>query len=176
MNRSPSALAEPPALPWLYPYRDDPRSTRLGQPVFRAFVPVSFATVNADLPVTFFGLVDTGADAILASDIVADRLGLDLTDHEGETTHAVGGQRVVARSEAVAVRLHQQEDNFEDIRAWEAPVGFIEGWHNPSLVLLGSIGFLDQWTATASRHAQTVAIEHRDAFDARFGIALTPSG
>lgn len=39
MSRSTSALAEPKT-PWLYPYREDPQQTRLGQPVFRPFVPV----------------------------------------------------------------------------------------------------------------------------------------
>ena len=39
-------------------------------------------------------------------------------------------------------------------------------------VLLGSVGFLDQFTVTASRFAQAVAIEDRDAFDERFGPVL----
>ena len=39
-----------------------------------------------------------------------------------------------------------------------------------SLVLLGSIGFLDRFTVTASRFAQAVAVEDQDAFDRRFGI------
>lgn len=32
--------------PWLYPYREDAQSTRLGEPVFRPFVQVSLATVS----------------------------------------------------------------------------------------------------------------------------------
>ncbi len=40
-SRSTSALAESQSLPWLYPYREDPQSTRLGEPVFRPFVYVS---------------------------------------------------------------------------------------------------------------------------------------
>jgi hypothetical protein len=35
------------------------------------------------------GLVNTGADAVLASDLPG---GIDLTDNEGETPHAVGGR------------------------------------------------------------------------------------
>jgi hypothetical protein len=30
-------------LPWLYSYREDPYSTRLGEPVFRPFVEISLA-------------------------------------------------------------------------------------------------------------------------------------
>lgn len=37
----------------------------------------------------------------------------------------------------------------------------------------GSVGFLDRWTVTASRFAQAVAIEERDAFDKRFGTVLS---
>ena len=37
-------------------------------------------------------------------------------------------------------------------------------------VLLGSVGFLDRFTVTASRFAQAIAVEGRDAFDERFGI------
>jgi hypothetical protein len=42
--------------------------------------------------------------------------------------------------------------------------------HSDGLVLLGSVGFLDRFTVTASRFAQAVAVEGREAFDDRFGI------
>jgi hypothetical protein len=42
------------------------------------------------------------------------------------------------------------------------------------LILLGSIGFLDRFTITASRFAQAVAVEDRDAFDERFGPPSAP--
>jgi hypothetical protein len=67
-------LAERHPLPWLYPYREDPQHTRLGQPVFRPFVPVSLAIAGASTP-ELEGLVDTGADGVLASDLLADALG-----------------------------------------------------------------------------------------------------
>ena len=85
-------MAEPKT-PWLYPYREDPQQTRLGQPVFRPFVPVSLATEGASTP-ELEGLIDTGADPILASDLLADELGLDLADNEGEELPAVGGRTV----------------------------------------------------------------------------------
>ncbi len=118
-------MAEPKT-PWLYPYREDPQQTRLGQPVFRPFVPVSLAVEGASTP-ELEGLIDTGADAILASDLLADELGLDLGDNEGKELHAVGGRTVVARynvgfldhftvtasrfSQAVAV---EDRDGFDD--------------------------------------------------------------
>ena len=116
------------------------------------------------------GLIDTGSDAILASDLVADYIGLDLDDHEGETIHAVAGAIVTARYKTVALRLHQPDGDSEAFHEWEAPVGFIGGWKNPSLLLLGSVGFLDRWTVTVSRFSQALAIEGVDVLDRRFGL------
>lgn len=118
------------------------------------------------------GLVDTGADAVLASDLLADQLELDLDDHDGETSHAIGGRTVTARYKTVELRLHPADPTTSDYRRWHAQVGFIAGWHSYSFVLLGSVGFLDQWTVTASRFAQAVAIDAREAFDERFGILI----
>lgn len=172
-NRSTLALADPGQLPWVYPYREDPQSTRLGQPVFRPFVLISLADADRSTAV-LDGLIDTGADAILASDLLAEQLELDLEDHDGETTHAVGGRTVTARYKTVELRLHPADPTGSRYLRWRAQVGFIGGWHSYSFVLLGSVGFLDQWTVTASRFAQAVAIEARDAFDERFGILTAP--
>ena len=109
-----SALAELGQRPWLYPYREDPQHTRLGQPVFRPFEQVSLA-------------------------------------NGGTSTTMLDGE------------VHKH-------REWSAQVGFVENWHSYSLVLLGSVGFLDRFTVTASRFAQAVAVEDQDAFDRRFGI------
>lgn len=59
-------MADPPRLPWLYPYQEDPSSLRLGEPLYRPFVPIALA--NGD-QTTFqlTGLIDTGADSVLAS-------------------------------------------------------------------------------------------------------------
>jgi hypothetical protein len=162
-------LAEPET-PWLYPYREDPQQTRLGQPVYRPFVPVSLAVEGASTP-ELEGLIDTGADAILASDLLADELGLDLDDNEGEELHAVGGRRVTARYKTISLRLHHHDESGAEFQ-WEAPVGFVDGWHSFGLVLLGSVGFLDHFTVTANRFSQAVAVESRDRFDDRFGVVL----
>lgn len=157
---------------WLYPYKEDPSSLRLGGPLYRPFVPIALA--NGD-QVTFqlTGLIDTGADSVLASDYLADQLGVDLDDHEGETTLGVGGHVVAVRYKTVSLRLYPKgEDDVYIDRSkigQQAPVGFIPNWHSYGFVLLGSVGFLDQFTVTASRFAQAVAVEDRDAFDERFG-------
>ena len=137
--------------------------------MFRPFVPVSLAVAGASTP-ELEGLIDTGADGVLASDLLAEELGIDLSEHEGEATHAVGGRTVIARYKTVALRLHHHDAGPEELRQWETLVGFVEGWHSFGLVLLGSVGFLDRWTVTASRFAQAIAVEDRNAFDNRFGI------
>jgi hypothetical protein len=68
------------------------------------------------------------------------------------------------------MRLHPRDGDVNEHREWSAQVGFVENWHSYSLVLLGSVGFLDSFTVTASRFAQAVAVEDQDAFDRRFGI------
>lgn len=170
-SRSTSALADRP-LPWLYAYREDAQSTRLDGPVFRPFVPVSLVHGNQSTwPLT--GLIDTGADSVLASNLLADQLEVDLDDHDGEATHAVGGRVVKARYKTIGLRLHPSDAEETEYVEWKAQVGFIEGWHSDGLVLLGSVGFLDCFTVTASRFAQAVAVEDRDIFDRRFGVVHT---
>lgn len=167
------ALADPGPLPWVYPYREDPQSPRLGLPVFRPFVQISLAAADRTTAV-LDGLIDTGADAILTSDLLTDHLEPDLEDNYRETVHAAGRRTVTALYKTVELRLHPADPTASYFLQWQAQVGFIGGWHGCSFVLLGGVGFLDQWTVTASRFAQAVAIEPRDAFDERFGILTAP--
>jgi hypothetical protein len=134
---------------------------------------VPIALANGD-QATFqlTGLIDTGADSILASDYLAEQLGVGLDDHEGETTLGVGGHVAVVRYKTISLRLYPEGEDDLYIE-WQAPVGFIPNWHSYGFVLLGSVGFLDQFTVTASRFAQAVAVEERDAFDERFGPVLS---
>lgn len=167
-----SEWAEPESqrrLPWLYPYREDAQSTRLGEPVFRPFVQVSLANGERSTS-QLTGLVDTGADAVLASNLLSVELDVDLTDNEGESEHAVGGRTHTARYKTVALRLHPPDGAEDPYLQWSVKIGFVEDWHSDGLVLLGSVGFLDRFTVTASRFAQAVAIEEREAFDNRFGV------
>jgi hypothetical protein len=157
----------------IYSYTEETEVRRLDRPVLRPLVPVSFA-VGDRFTAHLDGLVDTGADAVLASDLLAEDLGVDLSENEGETTHAVGGRVLMARYKTVRLRLHPYDDLEGAIhREWPAQVGFVAGWHDYGFVLLGSIGFLDRVTVTASRFAQAVAVEHRDAFDQRFDTGLS---
>jgi len=69
--------------PWLYPYREDPPADALGAAGVSALRARLACHGHASTP-ELEGLIDTGADAILASDLLADELGLDLGENEGE--------------------------------------------------------------------------------------------
>jgi hypothetical protein len=164
-------LPETPPLPWLYAYREEGRSTRLGHPILRPFVQVSLVHRNQSTS-QLSGLIDTGADAILASDLLTVELEIDLTENEGEATHAVGGKVLETRYKTIDLRLHPSDAAQDSYIQWQAQVGFVKGWHSDGLVLLGNVGVLDEFTITASRFAQAVAVENRDTFDERFGTVL----
>jgi len=167
-----SALPEHPPLPWLYAYREDRQSTRLDQTILRPFVLVSLVHGGQSTS-QLSGLVDTGADAILASDLLTVELDIDLTENEGEATHAVGGKVLETRYKTIDLRLYPSDGAEDTYIQWQAQVGFVKGWHSDGLVLLGSVGFLDRFTITASRYAQAVAVEDRDTLDERFGTVLS---
>lgn len=106
-------MPEKQPLPWLYSYVEDAHSTRLGQPILRPFVLVSL--VHADQSTSLLeGLIDTGADAILASDLLTVELEIDLTENESEATHAVGGKVLETRYKTIDLRLHPT-DAAEDV-------------------------------------------------------------
>ncbi len=122
------------------------------------------------------GLIDTGADAVLASNLLTVELGIDLAENEGESQHAVGGRTLTARYKTISLRLHPADGAQEQYLEWRAKIGFVEDWHSDGLVLLGCVGFLDRFTVTARRFAEAVAIESRDTFDQRFGVVEVSEG
>jgi hypothetical protein len=138
----------------------------------RPFVPISLVHGDQSTP-KLTGLIDTGADAILASDLLAVELDIDLADNEGEATHAVGGKVLETRYKTIELRLYPSDGAEDSYIQWRAQVGFVKDWHSDGLALLGSVGFLDQFTVTASRYAQAVAVENHDTFDKRFGVVLS---
>jgi hypothetical protein len=150
--------AQPPQ-PWLYPYREDPRETRLsGEPVFRPFVCVSLAN-GEEHTALLDGLVATAASGVYASAELAEALGIDLSDHEGEVEAVVNGsdRTVTVRYKTLTLRLHPSDGSEDVYRQWQTKVGFIENWHR--YVVLGNVGFLDRFRVTFGGSSKAVAIE-----------------
>jgi hypothetical protein len=162
--------AQPPQ-PWLYPYREDPRETRLdGKPVFRPFVRVSLAD-GAHHTQVLDGLVATAASGVFASAELAGQLGIDLSDHEGEVEAVVNGsdRTVTVRYKTLTLRLHPPDGSADADRQWQTQVGFIENWHR--YVVLGNVGFLDRFKVAFGGSPKAVLIEEPSPLELAAALA-----
>jgi hypothetical protein len=133
---------------------------------------VSITLVGADGPegpeeATFHALVDSGAERVLAAPGVARQIGV--TPYRDDPTPLkIGGETRLVHPADVTLRLAPELGlpGWE----WRAEVGFFNEWTSaPWQVLLGQVGFFDQFTVTFSRTVLQLAIEGAERFDDRFG-------
>lgn len=157
-------------LPWLYPYAAERQPWR-GREVLRPVVPVSLVGVGVETAPRV-GLVDTGAENVLAATWLADLAGVDLSQNTGTALIGIGGQTAEVTFVEVELRLYAP-DVGEEYVPWRCDVGFVPQWQAPFAVVLGQVGFLDQFTVTFHRGAASLAIEPWDTFDTRFGTRPT---
>jgi hypothetical protein len=133
---------------------------------------VSITLVGADGPegpeeATFPTLVDSGAERVLAAPGVARQIGVT-PDRDDPTPLKIGGETRLVHPADVTLRLAPELGlpGWE----WRAEVGFFNEWTSaPWQVLLGQVGFFDQFTVTFSRTVLQLAIEGAERFDDRFG-------
>lgn len=118
----------------------------------------------------YLGLVDTGAESVLAASWLADLAGVDLSTNSDTAAVGIGGHVVEVVFTEVELRLHRVDAAAEYI-SWRTDIGFVRNWQPPFAMVLGQSGFLDQFTVTFHRGAAALAIEDWAAFDARFGTA-----
>lgn len=154
------------SLPWLYPYVAE-RAPRRGREVLRPVVAVSIPGSVPNME-PYLGLVDTGAESVLAASWLADLVGIDLSTNTDRAVVGIGGQIVEVVFAEVELRLHRVDAASEFI-SWRADVGFVRNWQPPFAMVLGQSGFLDQFTVTFHRGAAALAVEDWTAFDTRFG-------
>lgn len=137
--------------------------------MLRPVVPVSI--VGADVSSPVWGLVDSGCSYILAAPWLQSDAGLHRSSSPGIKL-GLGGEVVYIRFVPMVVRLHAPGPGNDDLYIeWEEEVGFLKHWKPTFQMLLGQ-SFLQRFTVTMSRHAQTTAVEDREAFDQRFGTVL----
>ena len=195
---STSVLTEREQRPWLYPYRQDAQLGWRGELVLRPLLPVSLVNGDRETP-RLAGLVATGADLTLVSDLLAEQLGIDLEDYEGEGDHLAAGGVVRARYKTIDLRLHApdaglhspddlclhssddlrlhspddlclhstdaEQDGYRPWRQWRSKIGFVENcWYSNGLVVLGSVGFFDQFAVAIGGPSKAVAVEHPSAY------------
>lgn len=151
-------LAELPTSGWNFEYLELERPRR-GRPVFRPVVPIR---LGAEQPLPTAALVDSGSEHTLAAGWLMDELGID-KDSTDRLTLGIGGRVVEARFAFVTLRLHRDHSEGGDFVEWTTEVGFIEPWHAEFFVILGQIGFFDNFSVSMSRTALTVHVERPDA-------------
>lgn len=113
---------------------------------------------------------DGVAPNIFAADWLANFAGVDVESSQDRLLVGIGGQVVEVAFVEVELRLHAPHDP-EEMLTWRADVGFVPQWQAPFPLVVGQVGFLDQFTVTFHRGAATLAIEGWDKFDASFGLA-----
>lgn len=163
-----SGSADKPPLPWLYPYQED--GPRLDRIVHRPIVPVALA--GTEVTDGQFALVDSGCSHVLAAPWLADSAGVESRRSDRTIDLGIGGTIVKTRFVDMRLRLLAPDGDDEHYFEWETEVGFFESWKPTFTVLLGQVGFLDQFTVTMSQFALQTAVEPVEAFDQRFGVPL----
>lgn len=151
--------------PWLYSYAAERQPWRERE-VLRPIVPVSLSGPGRE-SAPRVGLVDTGAENVLAAAWLADLVGVDLSRSADTALIGIGGQTAEVAFADVELRLYSP-DASEEFVSWGCDVGFVPGWQAPFAMVLGQVGFLDQFTVTFHRGAATLAIEDWASFDERF--------
>jgi hypothetical protein len=130
-------------------------------------VSITLVGPEVDDDATLFALVDSGAERVLAAPGVARQIGVT-PDGDHSTPLKIGGETRLVQPADVTLRL-APEPGMPGVE-WQAEVGFFSEWTSaPWQVILGQVGFFDQFTVTFGRQALQLAIEEVEAFDQRYG-------
>ena len=166
-----SAVARP--LPWHFPYVVERNSEDhpLGRTVLRPLVPVRVVGPGG-VSTRYEALIDSGSDYSLAAPVVAMEAGVDVRRGRETRLRIGGGLRDV---DVCDVELRLCDPGLADADGgceasnsitWPAEVGFFRSWEDPPfLIILGQVGFFNQFTILMSRLTQGIIVEERDHLD-----------
>lgn len=110
----------------------------------------------------FDGLVDSGADDTIFPEVVAQRLGIDLSASAPRRVDLVGRAPLMIRYAPLTLRI---SDGVRETYEWDAVVGFA-----PLALpraLLGQIGFFDGFDVTLRRARREMEIVPQSGFAGR---------
>ena len=138
---------------WTYEYAAI-EAPRRGREVFRPVVPIR---LSSDQPSTIAALVDSGSEHTLAAHWLADDLGVDLKASQDRLRLGIGGRSVEATFAQIELRLYRDHGS-DDFISWYSDVGFLEPWDAEFYVILGQVGFYDQFTGSMNRRLLTVKV------------------
>jgi len=150
---------------WLFPYTDFGEShAALRRPVLRAAFPVRVPGRRR----TFSALVDAGGPVTVVAREVMSAGGGDPVD-TGETLPIrLGGRQFSAPLFELTLEALPPGDLDVPAIEWRGIVGVLSPFpHQGTSVILGQIGFLENFTVTFG--PERFAVEPAEAFNARFG-------
>lgn len=167
----------PTPFPWVFNFEEELRvegEDFLRKPFMRPVVLVRLVGERVG-DHNLAALVDSGCDHIVCAPWVAQDIGVE-PDPNREIRVRIGGARRPVRFADVSVRLlppatlsAEGSHDADQAHEWQAQVGFFTEWKAPPWnVLLGQIGFFDQFTVTMNRESQALAITDLEDFDRRF--------
>ena len=151
-----SASAELPADGWSFDYISI-EGSRLGRDVFRPAVPIRIGSTEFSPRVA---LVDSGSEHTLAPRWIADQARINL-DGSPTLELGIGGRVAVATFADVELHLHREHDGNEHV-SWTTTVGFVEPWDARFAIVLGQIGFFDEFTVSMNRNLLIVRLSHHE--------------
>jgi hypothetical protein len=169
-------------LPWVYSFVEEPRppsSQFLQKPLLRPTVRIQLVQ-GPERSQIYVALVDSGCDHVLAPHWVANEIGVEPDPARTIPIRIGGATRDVAFAD-VTLRLCPPEELGSSVSPfeWQTTVGFYSNWADPPwVVVLGQVGFYDQFTVLMSRHSQRLAIYPTDHFDEchPWGPETSPGG
>jgi hypothetical protein len=120
-------------------------------------------------------LVDSGSDHVLAAPWIAQDIGVT-PDASRELMVQIGGANRRVQFADISIQLLPPEFSVTEggydpvgVFEWNTQVGFFLEWKNPPWsMVLGQIGFFDQFTITLNRESQALAVTHLEDFDTRY--------
>jgi hypothetical protein len=160
-----------PSFPWVIPYTEDVVSRTSAVTDRTILRPAMKVTMVAHEEQGDLALVDSGSEHTLSGMGLARVIDAE-PDPNREMVLGVGGAWRKARFTEITLRLDGPQGTGDERFEWEATVGFFTQWEPPCGLLLGQIGFFDQFTVTMSRISQAFALEAVDEFDRRFGVEI----
>lgn len=161
----------------MFPYSEEERAQGSGfirQPLMRPVVVVRLAGARMG-DHNLAALVDSGSDHVLAAPWIAQDIGVT-PDPEREIRLGIGGATRQVRFADVTMHLLPPEVSLSEggrvsdvSYSWNLQVGFFTAWEAPPWnVVLGQVGFFDQFTVTLNRFSQALAFTDVGDFDDLF--------
>ncbi len=120
--------------------------------VARPEIPIRIAGPGGSIEVV--GLIDTGADHVFLSVLLAELLGIEYDVEPAESAEGAGGHELKIWPGEVDLEISGDGESHR----WHAQVGFIESRDDPAAAYLGQSGFLEFFKAEFDYKRQTIEL------------------